>query len=79
MKQHRQWWSIRISGYGSFAFFGTRTEADQTCAAKAEWEGGRGAVRSATPKEIDVEKDHLLWKLENGYPLTDNQLEALKS
>jgi hypothetical protein len=31
-------WCIRISGYGTFDFFGTQTEADKARENKARWE-----------------------------------------
>ena len=79
MKQPRSWWSISISGYGMFTFFGTREEADAACRDKAAWEGGRGTIRTATSGEIDEEKDNLIWQQQRGYPLAENELEALKS
>ncbi len=79
MTQPRQWWHIHISGYGSFAFFGTPGEASEARIAKAKWEGGRGTICVAYPEEIAAEKDHLSWKQQQGYPLTENELEALKS
>ena len=50
MKTER--WLIYISGYGTFFFDGTRKEAEEMRAHKANWEGGLGRKRYATQEEI---------------------------
>jgi hypothetical protein len=47
-------WIISVTGYGSFFFEGTIEEAEEMRAHKADWEGGRGTKRSATPEEIKI-------------------------
>lgn len=50
----KRWWLISVSGYGSWAFWGTKVEAQDRARDKAEWEGGRGLVHKDVPQsEID--------------------------
>lgn len=74
----RVWWSINVTGYGRFAYYGTLVEADQMKRDKAEWEGGRGTMRRATDSEVAEEVKHLRWKNENEYPLDERELEAIR-
>lgn len=76
--EKRAWWSINVTGYGRFEFYGSRIEADQMMRDKTAWEGGRGSMRRATPKGIDRETKNLKWKQESGYPMDENELEALR-
>lgn len=48
-------WRIRISGYGTYTFEGTETEAEVERKRKAAWEGGMSAKWPAHP-ETPVEK-----------------------
>lgn len=74
---NRSWWTISITGYGSFQVFATKAEAKEAKDAKSEWEGGRGRMRAATPEEIDEAVKHLRWKQEQQYGLDDAEREAL--
>lgn len=78
-KDGRSWWTITVSGYGSFAYFGTRVEADTMRKDKADWEGGTGRKRAATEAEADVERRNLQWRHANGYPLDERELQASES
>ena len=49
----RTWWSINVSGYGRFSYFGNTEEAEKMRAHKEDWEGGRGTKRKAKPEEIE--------------------------
>lgn len=48
----RSWWSINVTGYGRFEYFGTAAEAEEMREHKEDWEGGRGTKRKAKPEEI---------------------------
>lgn len=74
---NRSWWTISITGYGSFQVFATKAEAKEVKDAKSEWEGGRGRMRTATPEEIVEAITHLRWKQEQQYGLNDAEKEAL--
>ena len=45
----RVWWVIKITGYGTFAYYGTKEDAEDKRRAKAEWEGGVGRIEQADP------------------------------
>lgn len=47
-------WIISVTGYGSFFFEGSLKEAEEMREHKANWEGGRGTKRPATPEEIKI-------------------------
>lgn len=50
-------WKIRISGYGTFDFYGTEEEAEGMRINKAQWEGGNGMKwRSSLSTKEDIEK-----------------------
>lgn len=74
----RSWWLIHITGYGPFEYYGTDLEADDALRAKAEWEGGSGRKRPATPDEAQEGRDFIEWQMSKGYGLSDRELEALK-
>jgi hypothetical protein len=78
-EDRRTWWTIDITGYGTFTVFATEAEADQKRRDKAEWEGGRGRKRAADADEIAEAKEHIRWKQANEYPMEPEELEALKS
>jgi len=78
---NRAWWVINIIGYGRFGFFGTEQEADEMRIHKAAWEEGEGTMRPATTNDqslIAQEISNLRWRLDNGYELEANELEAMK-
>lgn len=77
VQRKRLWWTITITGYGPFQFYGTVEEANWEKEAKAEWEGGYGRKRPATPGERKDGVRQLRWKKANGYGLSDAELEAL--
>jgi hypothetical protein len=74
----RAWWTITVTGYGSFAYYGTAGETRNRMRAKASWEGGRGSMRTATEAEIEKEKAHLRDQKSRGVTLDENELEALQ-
>lgn len=79
MNSNRSWWLIRVSGYGDFAFWGTKEEAEEVCFHKSQWEGGVGTVSSKCSMEDSrAELNHLKWQLNNDYPLDKRELECLK-
>jgi hypothetical protein len=43
----RDWWILSIGGYGEYAVYATKDEAEERKLAKAEWEGGGGRKRRA--------------------------------
>lgn len=49
-------WMIRITGYGTYAFYGSRNEAEAECARKSEWERAQGRIWTTDPK---TEVEHL--------------------
>jgi 23S rRNA A2030 N6-methylase RlmJ len=49
MSSVRAWFIIRVTGYGAFAYYGTKEDAEDKRAAKAEWEGGVGRIEQADP------------------------------
>lgn len=77
-KEKRAWWTINVSGYGSFQHFGTEAEAEDQRSHKAAWEGGRGRKQLSTEKEIKEGTAHLRWQRDHGYNLEDWELEAIK-
>jgi hypothetical protein len=46
-KDMRDWWILSIGGYGEYAVYATKDEAEERKLAKAEWEGGGGRKRRA--------------------------------
>lgn len=74
----RAWWTITVTGYGSFAYYGTAGETRDRMRAKASWEGGRGSFRTATVEEADKERAYLRDKKSRGVTLDENELEALQ-
>lgn len=76
--EERGWWSINITGYGRFSYFGTETEAEQMRKDKAEWEGGKGTKRQASPAEAETGVTNLKWRRDFGYGMDERELEALK-
>jgi len=74
----RAWWSIHVTGYGRFAYYGTRTEAEQMKRHKAGWEGGRGTMRLATDDEATKERDWLRGQKERGCTLNERETEAIR-
>ena len=47
MADERCWWIVKVTGYGTFPGYGTKEEAEEKRAAKAEWEGGVGRMEKA--------------------------------
>ena len=58
----KRWWWLDVSGYGDWAFWGTKTEARLALYAKVEWEGTRGRIHKSLPPDemIDdaIRRDH---------------------
>lgn len=77
-KEQRAWWTITVSGYGSFQLFATTDEAEEMRRHKAAWEAGRGTKRLATAEEAAAGLKHLKWQQAMGYGLEESELEALK-
>lgn len=73
----RSWWAIKVTGYGTFAYYGTEIEAEDMRDHKTNWEGGHGTKRPATEDEIKEALKDLRWQKEQGYGLDEQQLEAL--
>ena len=59
-----KWWLITVGGYGSFAFYGTETEAEEMRQHKARWEGGVGRKIPipATHPEAKKEQERIGWR-----------------
>lgn len=76
-KEQRAWWSINVTGYGRFVYYGTKAEADQMRRDKAEWEGGRGTMRDATEAEASKEREWVRKQKELGYGLDERELESI--
>lgn len=83
MSETRKWWIVHVAGYGAFATYGTEAEAEETRAAKAEWEGGVGRKRPAAPGDeddqrmVEQQKDQLRRDLEGGVELDESRREAI--
>lgn len=77
MSEQRYWWTITVSGYGPYQFFGTELEASEASWAKAQWEGGRASKRRATAEEATKGRAHIQWQKDKGYPLNQAEIEAL--
>lgn len=78
-EEKRAWWTIDVTGYGTFTIYATEKEADDKRRAKAAWEGGSGRVRAAEPDEIEGAKEHIRWRHANEYPVQPGDMEALQS
>lgn len=63
----RCWWAIYITGYGRFWHFGTKAEAEEMREHKADWEGGHGTKRKATPAEIEKAREEVKAMVARGY------------
>lgn len=63
----RVWWSINVTGYGRFEYFGNRDEAEEMREHKADWEGGRGTIRKAKPEEIAKARTSVAEMVKRGY------------
>jgi hypothetical protein len=72
-----KWWTISVTSYGAFEYFGTREQADERAKQKAKWEGGRATVREATTEAAAAAAGHIRWRKENAYPLERWEREAL--
>jgi hypothetical protein len=72
-----KWWTISITGYGDFQYFGTRDQAQDRARDKARWEGGRYRLREATESEATEASGHIRWRKDNAYPLERWEREAL--
>src|SRR5277367_4642296 len=72
----REWHWLHVSGYGGFAFFGDKDEAEMQLQAKTEWEGGEGYGRTATPSEAAEGLARIRWRQANGYPMSEMDLDA---
>jgi hypothetical protein len=57
-----KWWTISVTGYGDFEYFGTRAQADERAKQKAKWEGGRATVREATTEAAAAGAGHIRWR-----------------
>jgi hypothetical protein len=83
MGERRRWWVIHVAGYGAFAAYGLEAEAEETRAAKAEWEGGKGQKRVVAFGDEDdvrmVEGQMDQWRRDHelGVELTESQREAI--
>jgi hypothetical protein len=76
-KATRVWWTLTVSGYGSFAYYGTADEASEMLRHKSAWEGGTGRMRAATPYEIAKGVETLRFRKEQGYGMDARELEAI--
>lgn len=72
-----KWWTIKVTGYGAFEYFGTREQADERAKDKARWEGGRATVREADPYAATQAAERIRWRKDNAYPLERWEREAL--
>jgi hypothetical protein len=76
--EERCWWSINVTGYGRFSYFGNDAEAEEMRKDKAEWEGGTGTKRKATLAEAEDGVNNLKWRRDFGYGMDERELIALK-
>jgi hypothetical protein len=74
-----KWWTISVTNYGDFQYFGTREQAQERGRSKAQWEGGRYRLKEATAEESAEAAGHIRWRKENAYPLERWEREALAS
>ena len=83
MSEKRRWWIIHVSDYGSFATYGLEAEVEETRAAKAEWEGGKGQKRVAAFGDEDdarlVAEQLDQWRRDHeaGVELGESEREAI--
>lgn len=66
-------WRIRISGYGTFDFFGTEEQAEDRRKSKAKWEGAISSAKwRKTPRTVSeklVELREWFFENERGCPI----------
>lgn len=72
-------WRIRIAGYGTFSFSGTRELAEARMRSKARWEGGVGTMWPADPitKSEKIEKE-IGEAFERGEGVSGSRFAALR-
>jgi len=73
----RQWWTISITGQGSFQLFGTASEARGTCERKAKRPSVRATCNKASAPEAAIGLRKLRYRESRGLPLDARQTDAL--
>lgn len=76
--ERRHWWAIEVTGYGSFAFFGTESEAEEMRLHKASWERGTATKQRAEWNDPLVQKQ-VAWakqEIKFGYPRSSEREQA---
>ncbi|QEE24547.1 hypothetical protein CS053_08555 [Rhodanobacter glycinis] len=74
----RHWWEIAVTGYGSFAFYGTEHEAEEMRAHKANWEHGV-ATKQQVRQSNRLVREQVTWvrhEIEHGYPRSSDREKA---